>query len=180
MAEITREAIAEMAETQGIVASNCGGAWHSAPDLARREHATWQRAAQILVGGARTAFEQLARAGGHDLSVPFTTSVQMWAMVTTEGGYSALHEHHGAGWSAVLYADAGDDQTETGGAIVFVDPRRVPTLTGGLPLFSSAFTVKPQTGMVVVFPGWLQHYTHPYQGTRERVCLSANITFSPR
>jgi hypothetical protein len=33
--------------------------------------------------------------------------------------------------------------------------------------------------MLVVFPGWLQHYVHPYRGTRPRVAIACNLTMSP-
>ena len=36
-----------------------------------------------------------------------------------------------------------------------------------------------RTDMLVVFPGWLQHYVHPYRGTRPRIAIACNVTMSP-
>jgi len=33
--------------------------------------------------------------------------------------------------------------------------------------------------MLVVFPGYLQHYVHAYRGTRPRVAIACNLTLSP-
>ena len=62
---------------------------------------------------------------------------------------------------------------------MFVDPRRPPALSGGVPLYPGQFGVTPRTGMLLVFPGWLSHFVHPYTGSRPRVSLSANVTFTP-
>jgi len=43
----------------------------------------------------------------------------------------------------------------------------------------STFTIRPRTGMLVIFPGWLQHYVHPYRGGRPRVSLSFNVRLEP-
>ena len=43
----------------------------------------------------------------------------------------------------------------------------------------STFTIRPRTGMLVVFPGYLQHYVHAYRGTRPRIAIACNLTLSP-
>jgi hypothetical protein len=43
----------------------------------------------------------------------------------------------------------------------------------------TTFTIRPRPGMLVVFPGWLQHYVHPYRGTRPRIAIACNVTMSP-
>ena len=45
----------------------------------------------------------------------------------------------------------------------------------GVDLFPTTFTVEPRNGRLVVFPGTLQHYVHPYRGIRERVVISTNV-----
>lgn len=180
LAELATRAVEESQTTDGIRASNHGGTWHSPPDLARRTDDCWQAAARHIVERARETFDTVADSQGLQIGDrSFNAGVQMWAMVSGPGGYCAVHEHHGHGWSVALYAHAGDDTTPTGGSIGFVDPRRVPALQGGVPLYPSTFTVRPKTGMLLIFPGWLQHFVHPYQGTIPRVCLSANVSFVP-
>lgn len=179
-AELAAAVLAEREASPGIRASNHGGAWHSAPDLAGRDEALWQDVAARIAHLTRETFDLVAEAQGMKLEGrAYDAGVQMWAMVMEAGGYAAVHEHHGAGWSVALYADAGDDDSAEGGAIAFVDPRRVPALSGGVPLYPSTFTVRPRTGMLLVFPGWLQHFVHPYRGRRPRVTISANLSFQP-
>src|SRR5437660_152668 len=90
-------------------------------------------------------------------------AAQAWAMVRRNGDYTIAHDHGEAHWSTSYYVDAGDanlERTPDSGALAVLDPRRggrpIPGLESG-----STFTIRPRTGMLVVFPGWLQHYVHP-------------------
>ena len=102
----------------------------------------------------------------------------MWATVTPAHGYSVIHDHSESHWSAVFWLDPGDADLAAhpdSGALTFLDPRRVPSAVGGATLHPSLFTVRPRAGTLVIFPGWLQHFVHPYAGSRPRVAVSANI-----
>jgi hypothetical protein len=61
------------------------------------------------------------------------------------------------------------------GALTFVDPRRGGTVIPGVELFPSQFSIAPRSGLMVVFPGWLQHFVQPYRGGRPRVSISCNV-----
>jgi hypothetical protein len=101
--------------------------------------------------------------------------VHGWAMVLERGDYVVLHEHGEAHWSTVYYVDAGDDDAAESGLLAFVDPRRGGRSVPGADLFPTTFTVRPRTGTLVIFPGWLQHYVHPYRGSRPRISISCNL-----
>jgi uncharacterized protein (TIGR02466 family) len=175
---LAEEALAESQAVPSLRASNGGATWHGPPDLARRTSGPWRSALEVILPRVRETLDTLADTQGlQTAGRRFDLGFQMWAMVARRGGYNTVHEHHGAGFSVALYADAGDDPSESGGVIAFVDPRRVPSLLAGLPLYPSTFAVRPKTGMLLVFPGWLQHFVHPYQGERPRVTLSANVMF---
>jgi hypothetical protein len=104
-------------------------------------------------------------------------------MVCRDGGYVTPHDHADhSQFSVAWYADAGDADLALhpdSGRIVFQDPRRVPSRIAGLEIHPPAFTIAPETGMVVVFPGWLTHWVHPYRGTRPRVVISGNLRLEP-
>jgi hypothetical protein len=100
-------------------------------------------------------------------------------MILERGDYVVLHEHGEAHWSTVYYVDAGDDDAAESGLLAFVDPRRGGRTVPGVDLFPTTFTVRPRTGSLVVFPGWLQHYVHPYRGSRPRVSISCNVVMEP-
>src|SRR5437773_11362395 len=112
---------------------------------------------------------------------PWQFAAQAWAMVMRNGDYTIAHDHGEAHWSTSYYVDAGDadfERTPDSGAFAVLDPRRsgrpIPGLESG-----ATFTIRPRTGMLVVFPGWLQHYVHPYRGTRPRIAIACNVTMSP-
>ena len=178
-ADVTQRLLAERAKSPGVQASNLGGAWHSTPDLAQRSDPLWQRTVQEVIAGARHAFNEVAASLGIDTTdLDLDYAVQMWGMVIPTGGYATVHAHGDADWSVAFYMDAGDADLEAdpaSGTLSFIDPRRVPPTGHGVPLFPSTFNVRPVTGQLVVFPGWLQHHVHPYRGTRPRVTLSANL-----
>jgi hypothetical protein len=134
---------------------------------------------QAIVDHAAFATESLAHAGGVDSLPPYRYAATAWAMVMRSGDYTTLHEHGDAHWSSVYYADAGDADTETypeSGLLAFTDPKRSGLPVPQIDLFPSTFTIRPRTGTLVLFPGWLPHYVHSYRGTRPRVSVSCNVT----
>lgn len=178
-ADATARLVAESEATPGIVRSNAGG-WHSIPNLAQRTEPCFRAVAERIVQHTRGVITTVitdARA-----PVPrFGLAAHGWAMVMRDGNYTNLHDHAEAHWSAVYYLDGGDADLERwpeSGALAIVDPRRAPLRTPGVEL-GSTFTIRPRSGMLVLFPGSTQHYVHPYRGTRPRVCVSFNLVARP-
>lgn len=177
--ELTTRLLAEAERSRGVMRSNVGG-WHSVPDLSRRPEPCYRALVQIVVDRVREVHDRTAEASGLPPAPPFLYGVQGWAMVMRDGDYTTLHDHADAHWSAVYYVDAGDADPEAhphSGLLAFVDPRRASrSMTGaGVDLFPTTFTVRPHTGALVVFPGFLQHYVHCYRGERPRICISCNV-----
>jgi uncharacterized protein (TIGR02466 family) len=176
--ELTERLLAESAATPGFVRSNVGG-WHSVPDLSQRKEGCYRALMETIVRHVRVTFNEVAGAAGMDPgSLQFRFAVHAWAMVMRDGDYTILHDHADSHWSTAYYVDAGDadaDAHPASGLLAFVDPRRAGSAIAGVDLFPSTFTVRPRTGSLVVFPGWLQHYVHPYRGARPRICVSANL-----
>ena len=175
--ELAARLTAESETVPGILRSNVGG-WHSEPDLVRRSDATLHALMDQVVETVNVAFHEVARERGLDSLPSYRLAVQAWAMVMRDGDYTILHDHCDAHWSTVYYVDAGDTDIDThpdSGLLAFVDPRRGARGIPVADLFPSTFTVRPQTGTLVVFPGWLQHYVHSYRGTRPRVSISCNV-----
>ena len=179
-AELTARLIAEAAREPGLRRSNSGG-WHSVPDLSQRPDACYQDLMHRVVAAVRAVFGELARERG--APVPrYRLAVQAWAMIMRGGDHALVHDHPDAHFSCVYYADAGDadaDAFPDSGKLTFLDPRRGSTVIPGADLFPSQLSIEPRTGLLVVFPGWLQHFVHPYRGKRPRVSISANVRFEP-
>ncbi|HEX2570953.1 MAG TPA: putative 2OG-Fe(II) oxygenase [Polyangia bacterium] len=175
--ELTARLLAEAELSRGVMRSNIGG-WHSVPDLSRRPEPCYRALLQIVVDRVREVHDRVVEAAGLPPSPPFLYGVQGWAMVMRDGDYATLHDHADAHWSVVYYADAGDADPEMhphSGLLAFVDSRRTGRSIVGLDLFPTTFTVRPHTGALVVFPGFLQHYVHCYRGERPRVSISCNV-----
>jgi len=120
-------------------------------------------------------FERLAADRG--LNLPrYGWAVQAWASVLDPGGYNRVHDHASSHWSVAFYVDAGDPASELGGVLSFLDPRRSSLNIPGVLVDPVTMDVTPRTGMLVIFPGYLQHMVHPYDGTRPRVVVSANLS----
>ena len=176
--ELASRLVAESRRSPGIRRSNAGGGWHSLPDLSLRREACYGQLFQYIVDRVEATMHEIARRRGASLDQRHRFALQAWGMVMHDGHYTILHNHAQAHWSVVYYVDAGDVDTvrfPESGCLSFVDPRIAGTAIPGIDLMSSQCSVTPATGMLVVFPGWLQHYVHPYRGQRPRISISCNL-----
>lgn len=176
-ADLAAKLLAEEKTQPSWQRANVGG-WHSTPDLARRDDPALRRLFQNIVEIAAHNTSILAAEAG--LQMPqYRFGVAGWATIMRVGDYMTPHDHGDVHWSAAYYVDAGDEATAPSGELAFMDPRRSGRPIPNLDIFPSTFGVRPRTGMLVLFPGWLQHYVHVYRGTRPRICISCNITMEP-
>jgi len=178
--EIGERLRAEAQTSPGVRRANVGG-WHSPPDLALRPDPCYRAMMKMIVDHVGATHSKIVSAMALAPSPPWRFAAQAWAVVMRNGDYTIAHDHGEAHWSTSYYVDAGDadlDRTPDSGALAVLDPRRsgrpIPGLESG-----STFTIRPRTGVLVVFPGWLQHYVHPYRGTRPRIAIACNVTMSP-
>lgn len=179
-----RDAIeAEMArDAAGVTISNIGG-WHSNTRMLE-----WGgEAARALAYKAMT----MADAQTVDVRSPqesrFGWIPEMWANVNHKGHANQYHTHPGSFWSAVAYIDDGydgDDDPALGGELQLLDPRMpmirmtAPDLrlrdAAGQPM-PSEISFRPKTGMIVMFPSWLQHAVRPFHGAGRRISIAINL-----
>ncbi len=181
-ASLTARMVDESVAQAGVRRSNVGG-WHSQPDLSARSTPVVRELIEMLVDGAQAGLGEMARRSGADPLRQPRLGVQAWAMVMREGDYTVPHDHAESHLSGVYYLDAGDadlEKTPDSGLLAFQDPRGGLPHVPGLELYPSTFTVRPQTGVLVLFPGFLTHYVHPYRGARPRVSVSFNVRVEPR
>lgn len=179
-AQLRSAILAEAAADPGMQKSNVGG-WHSKQDLLTRPEPHYRALTQIILSGFREALAQLRPASKADAKLQ--VGGLAWAMVMHDGHYSAPHHHGEAHWAAVYYVDAGDppgpDAPPNAGHLTFLDPRGHRQVDDALELFPAAQDVRPKTGVLVFFPGWLSHHVHPYRGTRPRISVSCNLMVTP-
>jgi uncharacterized protein (TIGR02466 family) len=166
-AELCELILAQERATPSTVKSNQGG-WQSSTDFfhwSGEAVATLRRlaASAVEVATSRLPLPPATRAEFH---------LSSWAAVNRRGHYNTVHVHPMATWSGIYYVDPGDDGA--GGLLEFSHPITASTMTffpGALP---SARLVRPEPGLIILFPSYLQHSVRLYQGERPRVCVPFN------
>lgn len=186
---LLREAIeAEMArDKDGIAISNIGG-WHSNTRMLE-----WGgEAAKALVFKAMSmaddhTLDAKAAAGQGFADGRFGWIPELWANVSRKGNANQYHTHPGSFWSVVAYVDdgyAGDTDEGLGGELQLLDPR-MPMIRMTAPdlrlrgedgaAAPNEVSIRPETGMVVMFPSWLQHAVRPFHGEGTRISIAINL-----
>lgn len=147
----------------GVVSSNFGG-WHSRRDAHTRDADPMQWLVRKISRESAGLIRRLStRTTGLEIILK-----ECWFNVLSPGGWNMPHTHP-AWWSGVLYI-SGDFEAE-GGDIMFLNP--VPlSQRGGYP---SSFTITPEPGLLLLFPGHLSHMVTPYEGRQPRISVSFNI-----
>ena len=179
-----RQAIeAELArDPKGMDISNVGG-WHSNTNMI-----DWGgEAARALAYKAMTMADALTVDSKSPGNSRFGWVPEMWANVSTAGHANQYHYHPGSFWSAVAYIDdgyEGEDGSSLGGELQLLDPRmpmirmtapdlRILDAQGGPQVTEPS--VRPRTGMIVMFPSWLQHAVRPFHGKGTRISIAINL-----
>jgi len=157
---------------QGASRSNQGG-WHSKGDLLDWPYPEIDQLKRWIAEAvkAMTAYTT----GKPDVSG--NLDIMAWANVNRFGDYNKPHTHPESMWSGVYYVQAGTvpDDRPSSGMIEFVDPRvavEMIAVPGGP--FDGRYKVRPQDGMLLVFPSWLLHFVNPYLSDDERISIAFN------
>ena len=164
----------------GVAHSNLSG-WQSADDFTDWGGAEGAR----MIACARVLTDKLTgdRAGNR-VAVPWL--VNAWANVNRHGHANQTHAHPGSVWSGSYYVDDGGIGADPslGGALELMDPRGVgpamyapelaPALTGCQSAGASEM-IRPETGLLVLFPAWLAHGVRPYLGDGTRISVGFNF-----
>jgi uncharacterized protein (TIGR02466 family) len=152
--------------------SNIGG-WHSRPDFLDRP----QPAVAALTTWLTWALRRMIDATAGPGAFKGTLSLSAWAAICRSGAYHAPHSHPDSAWSGVYYVDAGTPHPDhpLSGVLEFLDPRAgVEAVTAPGDPYGEPVRVRPEDGLIVVFPSWLYHWVHPYVGNTPRIAVSFN------
>jgi hypothetical protein len=79
----------------------------------------------------------------------------------------------------VYYVDAGTQPPDRSlsGVLEFLDPRAgVEAVTAPGDPYGEPVRIRPEAGLIVIFPSWLYHWVHPYTGSTPRIAVSFNAT----
>lgn len=100
-----------------------------------------------------------------------------WININPKHSYNLQHSHVGSLLSAVYYVQSEEDM----GEIVFLNPS--PTISHHLsffnfkkktPINSETWSLQPQTGQLIVFPSWMEHYVMPNLSDKDRISIAIN------
>ena len=171
----------ERADT-GVSRSNAGG-WHSDDSLFKWEHPAIAELQRRAFDVTRDITLKTCGQAARDWIATVDLEIEGWANVSRDRAYNRLHKHPECHWSGVYYVSLGNGTPDVrdNGSIEFVDPR-MAVESGPLPgqPFGGQFRIAPEPGMMVMFPHWLLHWVHPFQGSGERISLAFNVTLKPR
>jgi len=101
---------------------------------------------------------------------------QFWANINRPHDYNMQHNHVPNHLSGVYYVNV----PEGSGDIRFYDERKLPAVIEPAPVRESALaqhshTFHPAAGMMLIFPGWLDHVVGQNRTNEIRVSISFNI-----
>jgi uncharacterized protein (TIGR02466 family) len=161
--------LAEEGRGASQVKSNQGG-WQSTTDVFGWGDDATAQLKRIATSAVEAATARL-------LPVPARVEIRLssWAAVNRRGHYNTAHVHPMATWSGIYYVDPGDEPADgTGGSLELLHPVTASAMTFFPGVLPSARIVRPEAGMVIVFPSYLQHGVRLYHGERPRICVPFN------
>ena len=159
--------------------SNVGG-WHSTDDLDKWTGEAGKRLAQRIIDMVNHATTQIyANARKSEQDVQW--GIGLWANVNRKGDYNNVHSHPYSTWSGVYYVDAGDppEGDKPSGSFTFLTPNLAEANTFFTKVVPQSTSIRPTSGLMLLFPSYLQHFVHPYDGDRPRVSIAFNATKQP-
>jgi hypothetical protein len=130
-------------------------------------------------GPIRRYIEQMNGAGGVDRrhgARGFRVN-DAWSVRLREGGFH-LNHYHGNGWiSSACYIDVPADSAPSSGAgwLQFGEPGMATT-----PALPAQYFVRPEPGLLVLFPSWMWHGTVPFSSRNGEHRLSVAFDVIPR
>jgi hypothetical protein len=100
-----------------------------------------------------------------------------WININKKHDFNTVHDHGGGMFTGIYYVNAGQNM----GNVEFLTPIAAHTfcfngtmVKNSNPFNSNIQKVFPQTGMLVIFPSWLFHYTRPNYTDEDRISISFN------
>ena len=109
----------------------------------------------------------------------------MWSNVQLDGCRHHAHIHPNSFYSGVIYLEIPPGEFVDPGVLFFVDPRPARLMQQADHNKFTVFTdrsygFKPQTGLMLLFPSWLEHGTDVCRigAGRHRISLSFNYTLT--
>ena len=156
-------------DPSGLTKSNFKG-WHSKDfDLKNKEP-------KSFIEGIKKNINVALNDMNWDLNKQSVKINNLWAIINEKGAWNQKHHHSNSDLSAAYYVSA----HESCGDIVFYDPRPAPVYKNPITknpnnLNATVNSIKPEDGMLVLFPSYLEHSVNPNMSDKKRIVISFNI-----
>ena len=153
----------------GLIKSNFKG-WHSKDFNLKDEQP------KIFVEAIKKNINITLNDMNWDVTKQSVSIKSMWAIINEQAAWNQKHHHSNSDLSAAYYVSA----HENCGDIVFYDPRPAPVYKHPIPkspnnLNATVNSIKPEAGMLVLFPSYLEHSVNPNMSDKKRIVISFNI-----
>jgi uncharacterized protein (TIGR02466 family) len=173
-------------------AASPGAAFYASSDdlLQRIRLPEWTDLIRFLVDGVSRTVAHANRGAWGAEHPAFQVAIRgLWCQMANRGAHHDVHTHGNCSWSGV-YCLQVDPPAQREAHPVY-GPRNGVTrfygpythaLSGAHNDFGNGYLqdgvwdVPPEPGQLVVFPSWLAHQALPYEGTRDRIILSFNVS----
>ena len=102
---------------------------------------------------------------------------ESWYHITKTNGMHEPHIHPGCSWCGIYYIQSGNNDS---GYTVFENPIKSTYIDHGNLFLNNMniVRIKPEDGMFVVFPSYLNHYQALYEGVEDRIVVAFNYTIN--
>ncbi|MDB4860173.1 2OG-Fe(II) oxygenase family protein [Alphaproteobacteria bacterium] len=156
-------------DPSGVTKSNFKG-WHSKDfDLKNDEP-------KNFITGIKKNINFALNDMNWDLNKQSVSIKNLWAIINEKGAWNQKHHHSNSDLSAAYYVSA----HENCGDIIFYDPRPAPVYKSPIAkspnnLNATINSIKPEAGMLVLFPSYLEHSVNPNLSDKKRIVISFNI-----
>lgn len=105
---------------------------------------------------------------------PRSASLDVWCVVMREGGHQVPHIHPEAWLSGAYYPMLPEGMrgaAEPAGFLAFGEPDR--PFPRAIP--ARSVRVRPEEGLLVLFPSYFFHHTHPFEGAGARLSVAFDV-----
>ncbi len=157
-------------DPSGIIKSNFKG-WHSKNFDMNNEQP--KKFIENIKNNINLAIKDM----GWDLTSQSAKIKSIWAIINEKDAWNQKHHHSNSDLSAAYYVSAHDNC----GDIVFYDPRPAPVHNHPISkmpnnLNATVNSIKPEPGMLVLFPSYLEHSVNPNLSNHKRIVISFNLS----
>ena len=113
-----------------------------------------------------------------DKNPKFEVNIQeSWFIRYNKEGLVFPHTHGGS-WCCVYYLQIGEDSGKKNGSTFFLRPYVGDKNKdfGSKYLSQDTVVIEPKEGKLLIWPNYIYHGSHPYDGNQDKIVISANST----